>query len=186
MKIFSAHVEDLRSLYTDHLEKALDMEKKITSSLPKLIEHSTDSELAAAFRTHLEETRGHVATVEDILRKHLGDAPSKSCRGMSGLVTEASETMSDVTDPTIRDMALIGAAQQVEHHEIAVYGTLRRWAELLEFDEDAKALEGIEAEEENADAVLTDIAARVNREGASQEEEEQKHMSRVEEKRPAA
>jgi ferritin-like metal-binding protein YciE len=91
---------------------------------------------------------------------------------INGLTTEASDTIKDVTDPSIRDIALIGAAQQVEHHEIAVYGTLRRWAEILGLSEDATILESIEAEEENADAVLSEIAERVNfTSGASPQEQ---------------
>jgi ferritin-like metal-binding protein YciE len=167
MKLFSAHIEDLRSLYISNLKKALDMEQKITKSLPKLIESATDAELADAFRLHLDETQGHVSTIESILRNHVGEAATETCKVMNGLATEASDTISDATEPTIRDIALIGAAQQVEHHEIAVYGTLRRWAEILGLDEDAALLESIEAEEENADAVLTEIADRVNLEGAS-------------------
>jgi ferritin-like metal-binding protein YciE len=81
---------------------------------------------------------------------------------INGLTTAASDLINDVTDPSVRDIALIGAAQQVEHHEIAVYGTLRRWAEILGLDVDAAVLESIEAEEENADAVLSEIADRVN------------------------
>lgn len=162
MKLFSAHIEDLRSLYIQNLKKALDMEQKITKSLPELIENSTDSELANAFRMHLDETQGHVATVESILRNHIGEAAAETCKVMSGLSTEAADTIKDATDASVRDIALIGAAQQVEHHEIAVYGTLRRWAEILGLDQDAALLESIEAEEENADAVLTEIAERVN------------------------
>ncbi|HWG22268.1 MAG TPA: DUF892 family protein [Terracidiphilus sp.] len=166
MKLFSAHIEDFRTLYISNLKKALDMEQKITKSLPDLIENSTDTELADAFRVHLDETRGHVSTVEGILRKHIGEPATETCKVINGLTTEASDTIKDATDPSIRDIALIGAAQQVEHHEIAVYGTLRRWAEILGLDEDAALLESIEAEEENADAVLTEIADRVNLEGA--------------------
>lgn len=167
MKLFSAHIEDLRSLYLNHLKKALDMEQTIVKSLPDLIENSQDKELQDAFRMHLDETRGHVATVERILRDRTGQAETVTCKVMSGLATEASDTIKDATEPGVRDIALIGAAQQVEHHEIAVYGTLRRWAELLGLDEDAALLESIEAEEENADAVLTEIADRVNLEGAA-------------------
>lgn len=166
MKLFSAHIEDLRSLYIDNLKKALDMEQTIVKSLPDLIEKSSDKELQDAFRMHLEETRGHVTTVQRILCDRTGQADSKVCKVMSGLATEASDTIKDATDPGVRDIALIGAAQQVEHHEIAVYGTLRRWAELLGLDEDSALLESIESEEENADAVLTEIADRVNLEGA--------------------
>lgn len=162
MKLFSAHIEDLRSLYIDNLKKALDMEQKITKALPELIESTTDQELANAFRMHLDETRGHVSTVEALLRDHIGEVATETCKVMNGLTTEASDTIKDATDPSVRDIALIGAAQQVEHHEIAVYGTLRRWAEILGLDQDAALLESIEAEEENADAVLTEIADRVN------------------------
>ena len=162
MKLFSAHIEDLRNFYISHLKKALDMEQKITKSLPDLIQASTDSELSDAFRMHLDETQGHVSSVEGLLRKHIGDAATETCKVIGSLATEASDVIKDATDPGVRDVALIGAAQQVEHHEIAVYGTLRRWAEILSLDEDAAVLESIEAEEENADAVLTEIADRVN------------------------
>lgn len=162
MKLFSAHIEDLRTLYISNLKKALDMEQKITKALPDLIQNSTDPELSDAFRVHLDETRGHVSTVESLLRNHIGETATETCKVISGLTTEASDTIKDATDPSVRDIALIGAAQQVEHHEIAVYGTLRRWAEILGLDEDAALLESIEAEEENADAVLTEIADRVN------------------------
>ncbi len=167
MKLFSAHIEDLRSLYLDNLKKALDMEQNIVKALPDLIENSSDTELKDAFRMHLEETRGHVSTVERILRDRTGQAETAACKVIKALATEASDTIKDATEPGIRDIALIGAAQQVEHHEIAVYGTLRRWAELLGLDDDAALLESIEAEEENADTVLTEIADRVNMEGAA-------------------
>jgi ferritin-like metal-binding protein YciE len=169
MKLFSAHIEDLRTLYINNLKKALDMEQKITKSLPDLIDNSSDSELADAFRMHLDETHGHVSTVESILRNHIGEPVTETCKVINGLATEASEIIKDATDPSVRDIALIGAAQQVEHHEIAVYGTLRRWAEILGLDQDAALLESIEAEEENADAVLTEISDRVNLEGAAGE-----------------
>ncbi len=137
MKIFSANIEDLRTLYTCNLKKALDMEQKITKALPELIEASSDSGLASAFRTHLQETEGHVAKVEKLLRDVTGGAETETCPVINGLTTEAADTIKDVTDPAVRDIALIGAAQQVEHHEIAVYGTLRNWAELLGLTEHA-------------------------------------------------
>lgn len=168
MKLFSANIETLESLYISNLKKALDMEQKITRALPDLIENSTDSELANAFRTHLEETKGHVSKVENLLVRLTGeDAETETCKVINGLTTEASDTITDVKDTSVRDIALIGAAQQVEHHEIAVYGTLRRWAELLGLDQDADILESIEAEEANADEILTEISRRVNLEAAA-------------------
>ena len=162
MKLFSAHIEDLRMLYITNLKKALDMEQKIVKALPDLIRSSTDPELNDAFRMHLDETQGHVSTVEGLLHKNIGETVTETCKVINGLTAEASDTIKDATDPSVRDIALIGAAQQVEHHEIAVYGTLLRWAQILGLDEDAALLESIEAEEENADAVLTEIADRVN------------------------
>jgi len=162
MKLISAHIEDLKTLYIQNLQKALDMEQKITTSLPDLIEASSDSELKDAFSTHLQETRGHVNKVESLLRSHTGEASSETCKVMNGLSTEASDTIKDVTDPTVRDIALIGAGQQVEHHEIAVYGTLRNWATMLGLNNDAEVLRTIELEEENADELLTSIASKVN------------------------
>ena len=167
MKLFSADIQDLRSLYISNLKKALDMEQKITKALPDLIEKSLDSELSGAFRIHMEETKGHVRQVESLLQRNTGDAPTETCKVINGLTTEASDTIKDVTESSIRDIALIGAAQQVEHHEIAVYGTLRRWAEILGLVEDAAVLETIEAEEIHADEVLSGISERVNFEAAA-------------------
>jgi ferritin-like metal-binding protein YciE len=167
MKIFSANIQDLRSLYITNLKKALDMEQKITKALPDMIEKSSDPELVTALETHLEETDGHVTKVEALLRRHVGDTKTETCKVINGLTTEASDTIKDVTDPSVRDVALIGAGQQVEHHEIAVYGTLRRWAEILGLPEDALVLESIEAEEVNADELLSDIAERVNYQAAA-------------------
>jgi len=162
MKLFSANIEDFRTLYITNLKKALDMEQKITKALPDLIENSTDPELSNAFRTHLEETKGHVSKLERLLQTNVGEISTETCKVINGLTTEAADTIKDVTEPSIRDIALIGAAQQVEHHEIAVYGTLRQWAEILGLTEDASILESIQEDEENADELLTSISDRVN------------------------
>ncbi len=167
MKLFSANIEDLRTLYVTNLKKALDMEQKITDALPKMIEKSTDRELSDAFRTHLEETRGHVAKVESLLRKATGKAETETCKVINGLTTEASDTIKDVKDPTVRDVALIGAAQEVEHHEIAIYGTLRTWANILGETDDVNILNSILVEEENTDEILTGISDRVNYQAAA-------------------
>jgi ferritin-like metal-binding protein YciE len=162
MKLFSENIEDLRTLYIANLQKALDMEQKITNALPTMIEKSTNPELATAFQNHLTETQGHVAKVESLLRDASGDADTKTCKVVSALVTEAEDGIKDAADTSIRDITLIAAAQQVEHHEIAVYGTLRTWAELLGEDAAADVLETILDEEKAADELLTTISANVN------------------------
>jgi ferritin-like metal-binding protein YciE len=167
MKVFSANIQDLRSLYVSNLKKALDMEQKITKALPNLIEKASDPELVSAFEIHLQETNGHVTKVERLLQRNVGETATEVCKVINGLTTEASDTIKDVTDASIRDIALIGAAQQVEHHEIAVYGTLRRWAEILGLTDDAVVLESIEEEEGRADDLLSEIAERVNFQAAA-------------------
>jgi ferritin-like metal-binding protein YciE len=162
MKLFSENIEDLRTLYISNLKKALDMEQKITKALPTMIEKSTDTKLATAFRNHLEETRDHVAKVERLLRNATGEASASTCKAISALITEAEDNIKDASDPSVRDITLIASAQQVEHHEMAVYGTLRTWAELLGEAEAADILENILDEEKNADELLSTISDSVN------------------------
>jgi ferritin-like metal-binding protein YciE len=163
MKLFSENIEDLRSLYIANLKKALDMEQKITKALPTMIEKSTDPQLASAFRNHLTETQGHLAKVESILRDATnGNADTSTCKAISALITEAEDNIKDAADTSIRDITLITSAQQVEHHEIAVYGTLRTWAELLGDDDAADLLDSILDEEKNADELLSTISDSVN------------------------
>ncbi len=162
MKLISENIEDLRTLYITNLKKALDMEQKITKALPKMIEKSTDQQLATAFSNHLEETRGHVAKVESLLRDATGEADTATCKAIGSLITEAEDNIKDAGDDSIRDITLIASAQQVEHHEMAVYGTLRNWAELLGHTEAADTLESILEEEKKADELLTSISDTVN------------------------
>jgi ferritin-like metal-binding protein YciE len=166
MKLFSENIEDLRTLYIANLKKALDMEQKITKALPNMVDKSTDQQLATAFRNHLQETEGHVTQVEALLRNITGETDTATCKVINGLVTEAEDSIKDATDPNIRDITLIAAGQQVEHHEIAVYGTLRSWAELLGDQEAVSTLEGILQEEKNADKLLSSISDTVNSTGA--------------------
>jgi ferritin-like metal-binding protein YciE len=167
MKFFSANIEDLRALYTNSLQKALDMEQKIVKALPTMIEKSTDPDLATAFRTHLEQTKGHVTKVESLLRKATGEDNSTTCKAISSLITEAEDNIKDAQDASVRDVTLIASGQQVEHHEIAVYGTLRTWAGILGERNDAAVLESILKEEEHADHLLTQISERVNIQAAA-------------------
>ncbi len=167
MKLFSANIDNLRTLYIDSLQKALEMEQKIVKALPTMVEKSSDPELTSALRNHLEQTRGHVSRVEDILRKATGDARTSACKTISSLITEAEDSIKDAKDSGIRDISIIASAQQVEHHEIAVYGTLRTWAQILGFSSDAASLQGILQEEEAADELLSQIADHVNFQAAA-------------------
>jgi ferritin-like metal-binding protein YciE len=161
--MFTPDLNTLRDLYTVELQKALDMERQIAEKgLPAMIEKSTSQELANAFRTHLEETKEHVSRLERILHENTGEVSDSKCKVASALISEASSSISDAKDTTVRDVVLIAAGNQVEHHEIAVYGTLRTWAQLLGEDDHAAILEKTLGEEKNADELLTSLAEQIN------------------------
>jgi ferritin-like metal-binding protein YciE len=162
MKLFSANLKDLRELYLNSLQKALDMEQQITKALPTMIEKATDPQLRHGFQTHLRETKLHAQKVENILVRATGKASTITCKVAHALITEAQDSIKDAADPAVMDVALIAAAQRVEHHEISVYGTLRAWATLLGEMQAAATLETILHEEKNADHLLSTVADSVN------------------------
>lgn len=163
MKLITARIKDLQTLYVHNLRLALNMEQELSVAIPKMRAHATDPELSAALEKHRAETESHVAKVRKLIEMNSTDTSStETCKAIRGLSTEAVEAIKDTYDLSIRDIAIIGAAQQVEHHEIAVYGTLRHWAEVLGRFQDAGVLESIEAEEIASDRRLTEISSNVN------------------------
>jgi ferritin-like metal-binding protein YciE len=167
MKLTSEHLKTLHGLYIAHLKKTLDMEREITKELPKMVDKSTTPELANAFRNHLRETEGHVTRIEQILQRHTGSAKSETCKAIGALITEAEDGIKDAQDPMVLDATLIAAGQEVEHHEIAVYGTLRSWAQLMGHNEDVALLESTLKEEKSADEKLTRISVAANARAAA-------------------
>ncbi len=163
MKLTSEHFKSLHELYIAHLKKALDMEREITKALPTMVDKSSTPELANAFRSHLKETEGHVSRIEQILRRQTGSTTPETCKVIAALITEAKDGIKDAKDDAdVLDATLIAAGQQVEHHEIAVYGTLRSWAQLMGHKEDVTLLESTLKEEKAADEKLTRISAEAN------------------------
>jgi ferritin-like metal-binding protein YciE len=163
MGVFSADVEDLRALYQTTLERALNSEKQIVEKgLPAMIENATHPELKKAFQHHLEESKQHVSRLERILDKLEGEADESKCKVTAALISSAESNVKDAKDKGVRDVVLIAAGNQVEHHEIAVYGTLRTWAEVLGEDAAAKLLQKTLGEEEKADELLNKLSAKIN------------------------
>jgi len=162
MHLISAHIEKLKTLYVSELQKALDLEQKIVKALPDMIKAAHDQDLVRGFETHLQQTKGHASKVEGLLREHNGSAATRTCKVIDALVAEAQATIKDVTQSEVRDVALICAAQQVEHHEIAVYGGLRRWAAILGLTQDESTLKSIEDEEGRTDQLLSKLSESVN------------------------
>jgi ferritin-like metal-binding protein YciE len=162
MKLFSANLDSLRDLYRNQLRMLLSTEQQIIEALPKMIEKATDIQLKQAFQSHLQETHVHVTRVQQILTEELRAAEPIKCKVLSALVSEAEDMIKDATDSTVRDVALIAAAQRVEHYEIASYGAVHRWAQILGEAEQAALLDQTIKEEGHADHLLTSIADRVN------------------------
>jgi ferritin-like metal-binding protein YciE len=127
-----------------------------------MIEAATEPQLKNALQTHLQETRGHVARLEQILNQAQGSVESKKCKGIAALISEGEDVIKDATDESVRDAGIISAAQRVEHYEMAAYGTVRTFAEILGNESQADLLDQTLEEEKHADAVLTGIADTAN------------------------
>jgi len=162
MKFFSANIDSLRKLYINQLQMLLSTEQQITKALPKMIDKATDTQLRQAFQSHLQETQVHVTRLEDTLKRTTGNAESIKCKVLAALVDEAEDMIKDASDESVRDAALIAAAQRVEHYEIATYGAVRQFARILGEASDAQILDQTIREEGHADHLLTEIANRVN------------------------
>jgi ferritin-like metal-binding protein YciE len=163
----------LKDLLIEELKDLYSAENQLTKALPRLAKAAQSEELRAAFETHLEETEEHAARIEQIM-KQLGESPKgKKCKAMEGLVEEGKEVIEEDAEPGIKDLALIVAAQKVEHYEIAGYGSARTLAELLGEEEIATTLQQTLDEEGKTDKLLTELAMGLNLEAASESEEEE-------------
>ncbi|HUK33652.1 MAG TPA: ferritin-like domain-containing protein, partial [Vicinamibacterales bacterium] len=156
-----ASIDSLHALLIEELRDMYDAEQRLTKAIPKLAKASTNSELVAALNKHLSETETHVTRLEQAFRALDQDAKSNTCAGMKGLVSEGEDHADDdYDDPSLRDAAIIGSAQRVEHYEMAAYGTAIAHARQLGEDEVVRLLEATLAEEKAADRTLTTIAER--------------------------
>lgn len=152
----------LRELYIDELRDLYSAETQMVKTLPKMAKAASHAQLRQAFEEHLRQTSEQVSRLEEIFDM-LNEKPSgKKCLGMEGLVKEGAETMREKYSESVMDAAIIGAAQRVEHYEIAAYGTVREFARLLGEEEHVSLLEQTLAEEKQADTKLTQLAEDIN------------------------
>ena len=155
-------VDTIEKLFIAELKDLYSAENQITKALPKMVKAATSVDLKKAFENHLRETETQIERLVEICNM-LGTSPKgKSCAGMKGVLSEGSEMLEEVEAGDVRDAALISAAQRVEHYEMAAYGTVRTYAELLGQPEVAKLLEKTLEEEKAADQKLTTISETVN------------------------
>lgn len=152
----------LRQLYVDELRDLYNAETQLTKALPKMAKGSSNAELRQAFEEHLRQTSEQVSRLEQIFEMLNEKATGKKCLGMEGLVKEGAETLQEDYEDPVMDAAIIGAAQRVEHYEIAGYGTAREFAHLLGEDEHVRLLEQTLAEEKQTDQKLTQLAEGIN------------------------
>jgi len=164
----------LKELYINELKDLYNAENQLVKALPKMAKAASSDELRQGFEEHLEQTRGHVQRLEQIFES-LDESPKgKKCVGMEGLVKEGGEVMNGDFEEAVMDAALIGAAQRVEHYEMAAYGTAREFANLLGQSKHASLLEETLQEEKETEEKLTmlakEINSQANSEGEGQEE----------------
>jgi ferritin-like metal-binding protein YciE len=164
----------LKELYVEELRDIYNAETQLTKALPKMAKASTSDELRSGFEEHLEQTKGHVKRLEQIFQG-LGEKPTgKKCKGMEGLIEEGSEMIEEEElEDEARDAGLISAAQRVEHYEIAAYGCVRTYANLLGESNAAELLEETLEEEKETDQKLTQLAEKINLEAKGEGEEEE-------------
>jgi ferritin-like metal-binding protein YciE len=153
----------LHDLYVGELKDLYSAENQLLKALPRMAKAAKAPQLREAFEAHLKETQGHVKRLDKVF-KTIGASPKgKKCKAMEGLLAEGKELMGEDAEPAVMDAALIGAAQRVEHYEMAGYGCVRTYARLLGDEVSADLLQQTLDEEGAADKKLTELAeARIN------------------------
>jgi ferritin-like metal-binding protein YciE len=151
-------LDSLQNLFITELKDIYNGEKQLVTALPRMARAASSPQLAEAITKHLKETEGHVTRLEEIFQSLRLPVRGKKCKGMEGLLEEGKEVMEEEGQESVRDAALISAAQKVEHYEIAAYGCLRSYAQILGHNDAAKLLEQTLKEEEAADEKLNQLA----------------------------
>lgn len=177
--------EGLKELYVDELKDLYSAENQLVKALPKMAKAAASEELRQGFEEHLEQTKEHVARLEKIF-KALDESPKgKKCVGMEGLVKEGSEVIAEDFEDAVKDAALIGAAQRVEHYEIAAYGTASEFARVLGESQHLSLLERTLAEEKETDEKLTELGKEINSQANQQFDAKEPGKTRKDAKRVA-
>lgn len=162
MALFTMKLENLEQLFLQELRDLYDAEEQITDALPKMIEAAHFDQLKSALQEHLDVTHKQIDRLDQIFQILGEDASGQTCKGMKGVIKEGDEIISQGGDNATVDAGIISAAQRVEHYEMAGYGTVRTYAELLGQQEIAGLLQQTLDEEKEADETLTQIARSVN------------------------
>ena len=169
-----AKMKSLEDFLMEELKDLYSAEKQLTKALPKMAKAANSDELRQAFEDHLKETEGQIARLDKISKLAGGRSlAGKKCKAMEGLIEEGKEIMEEDCTPEVRDVALIAAAQKVEHYEIASYGCAKTYARLLGYSEVEELLEETQQEESAADEKLTALSEELNAEALEPAETEE-------------
>jgi ferritin-like metal-binding protein YciE len=160
MGLFSKDIKTLNDLFVHTLKDIYYAENQIAKALPDMIEKATDTGLKQGFKSHLQETKGHIQRLEQVFKMHGVEVEGVDCPAIDGIIEETNDIIGDVDDKQVLDAALIAAGQAVEHYEMTRYGTLIAWAKQLGRADCASVLEQNLKEEKAADAKLTSLAER--------------------------
>ena len=166
MALFAGNIENLRELYTTQLRYLLSTEEQISKALPKMIEAAADTTLKQGLQMNLRETEVQAQRLGNMLKDLSGSADENKCAVTAALISAGETTIKAAKDDAVRDAGIIGAAQKIEHFEIASYGTVREWANLLGETQQAALLQQTLQEEVAADQRLIEVAQYRNREAA--------------------
>ena len=170
-----ARIDSLRSLLIQELRDLYDAEKRLTKAIPKLVKAASSDDLSTALEEHLGQTEEQVSRLEQAFEAIGEPAKGKECAGIKGIIEEGDEHVGEeYADDGLRDATIIGAAQRVEHYEMAAYGTAIAHARLLGLDQVVELLEETLGEEKAADEKLTEVAETVvNPDAASTADDEE-------------
>ncbi len=155
-------IDTLQKLYVEELRDLHSAERQIIQALPKMIKAASSPDLKAALQEHLEITKEQLGRLDQIFEKLGKKGTGKKCKGMEGVINDGKELLEEDMAPEVLDAGIISAAQHVEHYEMAGYGTVRTYAQLLGDRDAMKLLQQTLDEEGDADKKLTKLAERIN------------------------
>jgi ferritin-like metal-binding protein YciE len=154
-------LDTLEKLYISELRDLYSAENQLLKALPKMAKGASSPELKDAFEKHLEQTKGHVERLEELFEQRDESPKGKPCKAMKGLIEEGSEILKEEGEDSVLDAGMIVAAQKVEHYEIASYGSVRTFANLLGKDDEAELLQATLDEERETNEILNQLAETV-------------------------
>jgi ferritin-like metal-binding protein YciE len=161
-------MKTLEDLFVEELKDLYNAEQQLAEALPKMAEAASSKDLQQAFRKHTKQTEQQIGRLEEIFHQLDTKPKGPKCKGMKGIIDEGEKLIESDAEPMVKDAALVAAAQRAEHYEIACYGTVRTFAEMLGNEEAAKLLQETLEEESYTDDLLTELATKKINVGAAE------------------